>query len=140
VWGRPPVLDLQAEATLHQLLRQLAKDGLIVGALDVSDGGLAVALARGCLQGKVGLDFGAAEDVFDETPACVVAVSEEYVGAVTKAINAAGGMILGMGVASGENFTVKGKEGVLISAPLSDLRTAHCSTLESQLAAEVVTG
>ena len=140
VWGRPPVLDLQAEATLHQLLRQLAKDGLIVGALDVSDGGLAVALAKGCLQGNVGLDFGAAEDVFDETPACVVAVPEEFVGAVTKAINSAGGMILGMGVASGENLTVKGKEGVLISARLTELRTAHCSTLESQLAAEVVTG
>ena len=140
VWGRPPALDLRAEAALHELLRHLAEDELVVGALDVSDGGLAVALAKGCLQGNVGIDFGATEDVFDERPACVVAVPEESVGAVTKAINSAGGVILGMGVASGENFTVKGKDGVLISAPLSDLRTAHCSTLESQLAAEVVTG
>ena len=139
VWGRPPALDLRAEAALHELLRHLAADELVVGALDVSDGGLAVALAKGCLQGNVGIDFGATEDVFDEMPACVVAVPEESVGAVTKAITSAGGVILGMGVASGDNFTVKGKDGVLISAPLRDLRGAYTGTLESQLAAEVVT-
>ena len=74
VWGgRRP--RSAAEAALHELLRHLAADELVVGALDVSDGGLAVALAKGCLQGNVGIGFRCEPRiVFDEMPACVVAV------------------------------------------------------------------
>jgi phosphoribosylformylglycinamidine synthase len=48
VRGRPPVLDLNLERALQQLLVRLASDRLIRSAHDCSDGGLTVALAECC--------------------------------------------------------------------------------------------
>ena len=46
LWGTPPALDLDAEASLHDLLAILAWRKLIHSARDISDGGMAVALAQ----------------------------------------------------------------------------------------------
>jgi phosphoribosylformylglycinamidine synthase len=46
VAGRPPALDLDAEARLQRLLVAAAAEGLLASAHDVSDGGLLVALAE----------------------------------------------------------------------------------------------
>src|SRR5690606_32111796 len=46
--GQPPVLDLERERALQQLLVRLAADGLIRSAQDCAEGGLAVALAECC--------------------------------------------------------------------------------------------
>ena len=46
LWGTPPALDLEAEADLHTLLQVLADRQLIRSARDISDGGIAVALAQ----------------------------------------------------------------------------------------------
>ena len=45
-WGTPPALDLDAEADLHTLLAVLAERKLLRSARDISDGGIAVALAQ----------------------------------------------------------------------------------------------
>jgi len=55
VWGVPPWLDLKSEAALHKVLAKLSERGLIASAKDVSDGGLAVALAEGCFAKNVGV-------------------------------------------------------------------------------------
>ena len=52
--GRPPAPDLDAERRLAALLAAAAADGLLAAAHDLSDGGLAVALAESCLRGGVG--------------------------------------------------------------------------------------
>jgi phosphoribosylformylglycinamidine synthase II len=52
--GPPPVLDLTAEARLHQLLLDLATRRLLAGTHDLSDGGLAVALVEATLAAGVG--------------------------------------------------------------------------------------
>jgi phosphoribosylformylglycinamidine synthase subunit PurL len=49
-----PRFDLQAERRLHQLLRELAQHRLLRSAQDVSDGGLAVALAECAMLGACG--------------------------------------------------------------------------------------
>ena len=46
LWGAPPQLDLAQEASLHKVLAQLAEENLIHSARDISDGGIAVALAE----------------------------------------------------------------------------------------------
>ena len=46
LWGNPPALDLEAEADLHKLLAALAERELLRSARDISDGGIAVALAQ----------------------------------------------------------------------------------------------
>jgi phosphoribosylformylglycinamidine synthase subunit PurL len=50
--GRPPRLDLQAEKRLHHLLAEAAAERLVHSAHDLSDGGLAVALAECCFRGE----------------------------------------------------------------------------------------
>jgi phosphoribosylformylglycinamidine synthase len=52
--GRPPVPDLDAEARLAALVAGAAESGLLDSAHDLSDGGLAVALAESCLRGRHG--------------------------------------------------------------------------------------
>jgi phosphoribosylformylglycinamidine synthase subunit PurL len=52
--GAPPRLDLEAEKHLVELLPELASMGLIKSAHDISEGGLAVALAEKCIAGNIG--------------------------------------------------------------------------------------
>src|SRR5690606_34100243 len=49
--GRPPAVDLEHERRLHGLLADGVAAGLVRTAHDVSEGGLAVALAEACLTG-----------------------------------------------------------------------------------------
>jgi phosphoribosylformylglycinamidine synthase subunit PurL len=52
--GRPPTLDLAAEASLHRLLIGLANRRLLASAHDLSGGGLAIALVEATLAAGVG--------------------------------------------------------------------------------------
>jgi len=56
VWGYPPELDLEKEATLQRALVAIIQAGLIESAHDCADGGLAVALVESALPGGVGLN------------------------------------------------------------------------------------
>jgi phosphoribosylformylglycinamidine synthase len=58
VWGKPPALDLEAEADLHTLLGVLADRGLLDSARDISDGGIAVALAQASFSRGIGAKVG----------------------------------------------------------------------------------
>ncbi|MFN3600467.1 MAG: phosphoribosylformylglycinamidine synthase subunit PurL [Dietzia sp.] len=53
--GMPPTVDLRWEATLARILSTCSKDGLITGAHDLSEGGLAQALVESALAGECGL-------------------------------------------------------------------------------------
>jgi phosphoribosylformylglycinamidine synthase II len=52
--GRPPAVNLAAERALAAVLIAAAARGLLDAAHDLSDGGLAVALAESCLAGRTG--------------------------------------------------------------------------------------
>ena len=52
--GRPPAVDLGAELALGELLRRAHGRGLLTAAHDISEGGLAVALAEGTLARGLG--------------------------------------------------------------------------------------
>jgi phosphoribosylformylglycinamidine synthase II len=52
--GRPPAPDLNSERKLATLLATAAAEGLLASAHDLSDGGLAIALAESCLRGDRG--------------------------------------------------------------------------------------
>jgi phosphoribosylformylglycinamidine synthase subunit PurL len=55
VWGYPPELDLEREATLQRALVAMIEAGLVESAHDCADGGLAVALVESALPAGVGL-------------------------------------------------------------------------------------
>ena len=52
--GRPPVVDLDAERKLGDILIAGSRDGMISAAHDLSEGGLAQALVEMCLSGETG--------------------------------------------------------------------------------------
>jgi len=52
--GRPPVVDLAREQAIGEVLAAASRDGLVNGAHDLSDGGLAQALVEACLLSGVG--------------------------------------------------------------------------------------
>jgi phosphoribosylformylglycinamidine synthase len=54
VTGRPPSLDLEAEAGMHRLLVELARRDVLASCHDLSEGGLAVALAECAISGATG--------------------------------------------------------------------------------------
>jgi phosphoribosylformylglycinamidine synthase len=51
LWGLPPALDMDYEKRLQAAIREIAEKGLAESAHDLSDGGLAVALAECCMGG-----------------------------------------------------------------------------------------
>ncbi|MBB1010700.1 phosphoribosylformylglycinamidine synthase [Dietzia kunjamensis] len=53
--GLPPTVDLTWEATLARIMATSSKDGLITGAHDLSEGGLAQALVESALAGECGI-------------------------------------------------------------------------------------
>ena len=48
LWGLPPALDLEREKRVQEAMREIVAEGLAESAHDLSDGGLAVALAECC--------------------------------------------------------------------------------------------
>jgi phosphoribosylformylglycinamidine synthase len=54
VWGYPPELDLEKEATLQRALVAMIRAGLVESAHDCADGGIAVALVEAALPAGVG--------------------------------------------------------------------------------------
>ena len=68
--GRPPAVDLGAERALAGVLVASGRDGIVDAAHDLSEGGLAVALAEACLRYGVGarvdLDTLTARDGVDD--------------------------------------------------------------------------
>jgi phosphoribosylformylglycinamidine synthase II len=57
VWGFPPALDLKHEAALQKCLQELAREHMIESAHDLSDGGLAVALAESAFPLSLGAEI-----------------------------------------------------------------------------------
>ena len=61
--GKTPEIDLELEKQVQQATLELIKMGLVVSAHDCSEGGLAVALAECCIQGKIGADVALTENI-----------------------------------------------------------------------------
>jgi phosphoribosylformylglycinamidine synthase len=54
--GRPPQIDLQVELNLQRTVLAAIQLGLVASAHDLSEGGLAVALAESCISGGIGAE------------------------------------------------------------------------------------
>jgi phosphoribosylformylglycinamidine synthase len=110
VGGRPPVVDLDAEARLAAVLVEGARRGLVTSAHDVSSGGLALCLAECAVSASVGFEVGCGghDVLFSESPGrVVVSVSPtacaeslrtaEAAGVPAEVIGAVGGDMLAFG-------------------------------------------
>jgi phosphoribosylformylglycinamidine (FGAM) synthase-like enzyme len=128
--GRPPVPDLPAEQRLAGLLVAAAAAGLLSAAHDLSDGGLAVALAESCLRGRSGCRVRLPGDpftwLFSESAArAVVAVRPggEAQFAELRAAHDVPGQ--GIGRVGGDELAVED----CFAIPLAELAAVHTATL-----------
>ena len=128
--GRPPAVVLDAERAAASLLAAAARAGLLNAAHDLSDGGLAIALAESCLAGghgcRVSLPGDAFTFLFSESAArLLVAVlpgsEAEFAGLCT----AHGVPATPLGTTGGASLEVAGSFAV----PLDELAATHRGVL-----------
>ena len=149
-WGGPPDLNLEDdERGLQQFLIRMSKEGLLHSASDVSDGGIAVAIARA----TQALGIGAKVDLSDidprqlraplsdpKTPAAVVLFAEYSSQAIVTSDPANANRIckefglvgVRIGTTGGDSLVIR-YNGAEISSSMADLKQAWSSSLESAL-------
>jgi phosphoribosylformylglycinamidine synthase subunit PurL len=128
--GRPPRVDLAAERALAEVLIAAAAGGLLAAAHDLSEGGLAIALAESCLRGGLGCRVALPGDpfsyLFSESAArAVVAVRPGAQDAFTGLTAAAGLPAEVLGTVGGDSLRVTG----CFEIHLDELAAAHRGTL-----------
>jgi phosphoribosylformylglycinamidine synthase len=143
MWGTPPSLDLAAEASLHRCLAELAKHGLIHSARDVSDGGIAVALAEGSFCHGIGVranlfkapDLPAEWDLFGETASqCILSCPKASVARIEKLVAQYPGlMVATLGETVTDLFELAVDSRVLIRERVSGLRNVWSTALPALL-------
>jgi len=151
LWGEPVVLDLVEEFALHQALAALAKRGLLRSAADISDGGFITTTAKAAIAGGLGAQIATGtaksepyyftEVLFAEIGSSVIASCApenlDEIRSVLKEFE--GTYVAPLGTVTGNSLRVSINGEAVIDALLADLQQPFSSTLESQLAAEVVT-
>ncbi len=143
LWGTPPYLDLQAEASLHKTLAELARESLIHSSRDITDGGIAVALAEGCFQYGIGIranlekspDLPVEWDLFGETATqAIITCSKAAVAKIEQMVSRSDGLmttLLGETIAHDFELAVDGR--VFIRERVAGLRNVWAGALAAQL-------
>ncbi len=142
VWGQPPPLDLDAEAELHELLGVLAHRRLLRSARDISDGGIAVALAQAAFPLGIGVTVEQAPSLMSHPlfgifaePATTVLLSAtpNRVAAIRELAEESGFSCSRIGTTGGDRVQISVYGDRLVSASLDDLRRSWADALEAAL-------
>jgi phosphoribosylformylglycinamidine synthase len=156
MWGTPPYISVKSESQLHNCISKLATEGLVTSAFDISDGGVAVALARACLKNSVGVK---AEiiPIADAPAVCALFGEQANVAVITCSVNNQSRVeevvesfedlsTAKIGLTAEKEFEIRvfpeiamEKDGVRIRTSLEDLYSAYSGALEAQIAEELVT-
>ncbi|WP_418064149.1 phosphoribosylformylglycinamidine synthase subunit PurL [Pimelobacter simplex] len=130
--GRPPAVDLHAERALARLLKDLV--GIATSAHDLSDGGLAQALAEAAMVSGIGarvaLDGDAFVGLFAESAArALVTVATDDLAELRALCARHDVPLTELGTTGGDALVVEGQFDV----PLDELRAAWTATLPAAL-------
>ena len=130
IGGRPPAVDLDAERDLAAVLAAAAARGLLAAAHDLSDGGLAIALAECCLAGGQGCAVRLPGDpfscLFGESAARAVVATVPGAEAEFAALCSSRGVPAAeLGVTGGTTLEIVD----CFTIPLDELAAAHRGTL-----------
>ena len=146
VWGQPPPLDLDAEADLHTLLAVLADRGLLRSARDISDGGIAVALAQAAFPMSIGATVEQDQSLMvhpffglfaEPASTLVVTADPEKVSDFEKLAVEYSFFVARIGTTGGPKLEISVDREPFISAPLSALRKPWAESLQAILHDEV---
>jgi phosphoribosylformylglycinamidine synthase len=142
--GRPPLVDLDLEVRVQDFLRRAIAAGLVRSAHDLSDGGLAVALAEACIASGLGaeLDLPAGEArpdrlLFAEGGArLLVSVAPVQEATWQAALAAAGAAVPAqlLGTVTGESSLVVARGGEpLLALAVEQLRDTYEQAIPGRL-------
>ena len=139
VRGRLPTIDLKQEQAVQKCCISAIRKGIVRSAHDVSEGGLAVALAECCvtsaesaLGATVELEQGMRPDalLFGESPSrIVVTVQEKHLGRLARIAATAGAPLRVLGNVGGRRLKIRS----LLDVPVRELRQAWQQGLERYL-------
>jgi phosphoribosylformylglycinamidine synthase len=147
LWGAVPFIDLGIEGALHEVLIKLAKMGALNSARDISDGGLAVALAEGGFEHGIGakvagfrpdhedaLDFCFAE----QASAVVVTCDPSARKIVEEAIKVVDDLYCSpIGLTTTGDFEIIFDNAPVVTSSIFELKKSWSTSLQSQLSEEV---
>ncbi|MDJ0344995.1 phosphoribosylformylglycinamidine synthase subunit PurL [Streptomyces sp. H10-C2] len=135
--GLPPVVDLERERLLGEILIAGSRDGMIDAAHDLSDGGLIQAVTESCLRGGKGARIVVPDDLdpfvflFSESAGrAVVAVPRSEELRFNDMCGARGLPAARIGVVDGESIEIQDQ----FTIPLPELNQAHEATIPALLA------
>jgi len=149
MWGVPPSIDLKNEKALHELLVELAREGLMGSAKDVSEGGIAVALGEECFKRDLGAEVHlisadlALESVLfgEDATRVLISCDVEQVSRIQEVSGKFGLSALEIGVVTGSNLedsnlriSVDGE--IVLREPVSTLKRSWAESLEKALHVE----
>ncbi|HEV2326261.1 MAG TPA: phosphoribosylformylglycinamidine synthase subunit PurL [Terracidiphilus sp.] len=146
IWGHPPLLDLAAEARLHHLLEELAQRKLLQSARDLSDGGIAVALAQAAFPNSIGAVVEQDQSLLahplfgffaEPSSTVIVSATHDRVSAIEKAADDYGFFSARIGATGGSRLEISVDRQLFISASIAELRTIWADALETNLHSEV---
>jgi phosphoribosylformylglycinamidine synthase subunit PurL len=128
--GHPPAVNLDAERRLAALVAAAAREGLLASAHDLSDGGLAIALAESCIRGaqgcRVTLPGDPFTDLFSESSGrAVVSVTPGHEAEFAALCAANEIPATTLGVTGGNSLTVE----ATFEIPVDELRRVWEDTL-----------
>lgn len=129
VEGRPPQLDLEVEKKLLGTVLEAIQGGLVRSAHDLSEGGLAVALAESCISGGIGARVDIASELrpdfalFSESQSRILlSASPEQAEALEKLLAERGVPAARIGVVEGSELNVAVNGTEVLSKPVEQLK------------------
>lgn len=127
--GRPPVLDLDTEKKLLAGVLGAIQSGLVQSAHDLSEGGLAVALAESCISGSIGAQVSLStplrSDValFSESQSRILlSASREQADKLEAYLSERGVPVTRIGSVGGESLAVTINDAQAVNEPVEGLR------------------
>ncbi len=146
IWGQPPPLDLDAEADLHTLLSVLASKGLLHSARDLSDGGIAVALAQAGFPREIGAIVEQDQSLMihplfglfaEPASTMLITTHPSKVSEIEALATEFKFFSARIGSTGGHRLEISVYHDPFISSPLASLRKIWASALEATLHGEV---
>jgi len=126
--GRPPQIDLNTEKKLLDAVLESIREGLVASAHDLSDGGLAVALAESCISGKTGAKVNVATALrpdialFSESQSRILlSASPEHATALKRKLQDRGIPVQELGTVQGTELVVSVNGKTAIHSPVDEL-------------------
>ena len=139
LWGLPPALDMDYEKRVQQAIREIVSAGLAESAHDISDGGLAVALAESSfgaagMGARIEIAVGLRTEflLFHEGPSRIL-VSTSKPENVLEIARKKGIEAAQIGVTMKERLQIRNRSEWLVDCSLSDLKEPWEKSLETRL-------